>query len=365
MEKDTAKLVDKLVTSTFTHLSVPSQKNLADLIMAFLYNRSFTLWEIASCLSGETTTKHKHKRLIYFLDQLVLDRAFWRSVIIMVFSLPGFRFKARPYITLAIDATTLKDDFWMLAVSVSYQGRAIPIYLKSWPEVNSSYDYWQRVGQVLSELKALLPARYRFELVADRGFQGGEMLKLLRQLDWDYVVRVNGCWRMKEADGSEWVQLNLFADGWYEQVTLGKTAQLTPVNVAISSTPNEEGGAARWHLMSNLPDRQHAIDSYRRRFWIEESFKDLKSKLGWESYTKKVPTQGRLTKCITVSCLSYAIQTSLGSQIALSESEQRKTSVFNRFRQAYRRTNQKLQEIITRFISMISIYLRRTKVAFS
>lgn len=333
--------------------------------MGFFYNRSFTLWEIASCLSGETTTKHKHKRLIYFLDQLVLDRAFWRSLIIMVFSLPGFRFKSRPYITLALDATTLKDDFWLLAVSVSYRGRAIPIYLRSWPAVNSSYDYWERVGQVLRELKELLPARYRFELVADRGFQGGKMLELLAALEWDYVVRVNGCYRMREADGSEWVQLNLFADGWYEQVTLGKTSQLGPVNVAISSTDNEEGGQARWYLMSNVSDAEHAVSSYQRRFWIEEGFKDLKSKLGWESYTKKVPARGRLTKCIAVSCLSYAIQTSLGSQIRLSASEQRKTSVFNRFRQAYRRSNQKLQDIITRFIAMISTYLRRTKVAFS
>lgn len=365
MEKDTFNLVRKIVKLSFTYLSLPAQKNLADLIMAFFYNRSFTLWEIASCLSGETTAKHKHKRLIYFLDHLVLDRAFWKSLIMTVFSLPGFRFRSRKYLTLALDATTLKDDFWLLAVSVSYQGRAIPIYLRSWAGVNSSYDYWRRVRQVLVELKELLPAKYRFELVADRGFQGEEMLKILQQIQWDYVVRVNGCYRMKLADGREFVQLDMFADGWYEEVTLGKRAGMGPLNLAINSVENEEGGLSRWYLMSNLPDGEHALRSYQRRFWIEEGFKDLKSKLRWESYTQKVPASDRLTKCIAVSCLSYAIQTSLGSQICLSQSEQKKTSVFHRFRQAYRRTNEKLQKIITKFISMIYTYLRRTQIAFS
>jgi hypothetical protein len=117
--------------------------------------------------------------------------------------------------------------------------------------------------------------------------------------------------------------------------------------------------------MTNVGDRDHVISSYCRRFWIEESFKDLKSKLKWESYTKKVPAKDRLTKCITVNCLSYAIQTSLGSQLSLSPGERKKTSVFNSFRQAYRRSSQKLEKIITKFIAMISTYIRRTKVAFS
>src|SRR5699024_8194961 len=182
MEQQACKLIGKIVDSTFTHLSLPARKGLADLIMAFFYNRSLALWEIASCLSGETTTKHKHKRLIYFLDHFSLDQVFWRCVILTVFSLPGFRFKARSHITLALDATTLREDFWLLAVSVSYRGRAIPIYLRSWAGVNTSYDYWGRVEQVLGELKALLPESYPFELVADRGFQGEKMLTILDKI---------------------------------------------------------------------------------------------------------------------------------------------------------------------------------------
>lgn len=364
MDQSTAKLVSSIVKKSFAHLSRPQKKNLADLIMAFFHNPSFALWEIASCLSGETTTKHKHKRLIYFLDQFSIDLDFWKSFVLTVFSLPGFRFKSRKYLTLAIDATTLKDDFWILAVSVSFHGRSIPIYVRSWAGVNTPYNYWKRVETVLTELKQILPQGWHYELVADRGFQGETMLAILKKLDWDYVVRLNGCWRMKNKDGREYVQLDLFADGFYEQVYLGKKAQMGPVNVAINSLSSEDGGQSKWYLMTNRHRRDHAVNSYTRRFWIEETFKDLKSKLKWEGYTDKVPHKDRLTKCIVVSCLSYAIQTSIGSQIQLSPSEEKKTSVFNRFRQAYRRNSQKLEQIIIKFLGMIATYIRRTKIAF-
>ena len=62
----------KLVSSTFKHLNKSQQKNLADLLTAFLYNTSFALWDIASGLSGDTAVKHKNKRLIYFLDTIIL-----------------------------------------------------------------------------------------------------------------------------------------------------------------------------------------------------------------------------------------------------------------------------------------------------
>jgi len=365
MDASASKLVSKMIQLSFGHLNVPTQKNLADLVMAFFYNKSFTLWEIASCLSGETSVKHKHKRLIYFLDKFEFNKSFWQSVILLIFSLPGIRLKSRKYITLALDATTLKDDFWMLAVSVSFQGRSIPIYLKSWQGVNVSYNYWQRVQNVLTELKELLPSKYQYELVADRGFQGREMLKILHTIEWDYVVRVNGSWRMKESDGREFVQLDLFSDGWYENVTLGKHAQLSGVNVSVSSCNNEENKVSKWFLMTNLSTREHAIESYSCRFWIEESFKDLKSKLKWEQYTKKVPTKDRLTKCIMISCLSYAIQTSLGTQIKLSESERKKTSVFNSFRQSFKRSSKMLEAIITKFRTIINSYIRRTKLVIS
>jgi hypothetical protein len=157
MQDSFFKLAHLLVSKCFTQFNVSQKKNLADLMTAFLSNTSFTMWDIASSLSGDTTTKHKHKRLIYFLDSLTIDDNFWKSYSLSLFSMPGFKFKRRKMITLALDATTLKEDFWILAVTISFNGRGIPLYLNCWKGVNESYNYWDRVKEVLKSLKEILP----------------------------------------------------------------------------------------------------------------------------------------------------------------------------------------------------------------
>ena len=84
------KLVRILVNRCFQYLNVSQKKNLADLVTAFLSNTSFTMWDISTSLSGNTSTKHQHKRLIYFLDRLKMDINFWKSYSLAIFSLPGF-----------------------------------------------------------------------------------------------------------------------------------------------------------------------------------------------------------------------------------------------------------------------------------
>jgi hypothetical protein len=62
------KFIKSIVFLNFKQLNKWQKNNLAALIMAFFYNNSFATYDIASGLSGETSTKHKNKRLIYFLD---------------------------------------------------------------------------------------------------------------------------------------------------------------------------------------------------------------------------------------------------------------------------------------------------------
>ena len=111
MQDDFYRLAHLIVNKCFKQFNASQRKNMSDLLTAFISNTSFTMWDIATSLSGNTSTKHKHKRLIYFLDSLNIDTMFWKCYSLVVFSLPGFRFKKRKMITLALDATTLKDDF--------------------------------------------------------------------------------------------------------------------------------------------------------------------------------------------------------------------------------------------------------------
>jgi len=366
MQDNFLKLVTLLVKKTFKHLNVSQKKNLADLMTAFLSNTSFALWDIASSLSGETTTKHKHKRLIYFLDSLTIDLKFWKSYSLALFSLHGFKFKQRKMITLALDATTLKADFWVLAVTISFNGRGIPLYLKSWKGVNENYDYWSRIKSVLKDLKEILPNGYLFEIVADRGFQGDVMFQMCKELDIDFIIRINDSYKVKLPNGEEYIQLSLFNDGYYVTESLGKKSQTPDMNLCVNSKILENGEVAKWYLVSNKRElnQEVMIDRYSTRFWIEEGLKDFKSKLHWEKYTEKIPQKERLEKCIIISSLSYAVQTAIGNQLYMSDSERHRTSVFNKFRQSIRRGTDELEKVILNFLNIIAIYVSRTKLCF-
>ena len=172
--------------------------------------------------------------------------------------------------------------------------------------------------------------------------------------------------QIKLENGDEFIQLSLFNDGYYPEVILGKEGQTKDMNVCVNSLKTEEGLLAKWFLASNRNiGRDEMVDRYACRFWIEESFKDLKSKLHWEKYTEKIPVKERLVKCIIISSLSYALQTALGGQLHMSASEKKTTSLFNKFRQVIRRGTQELEDAILNFINIIKTYVKRTEQTYA
>ena len=127
------------------------------------------------------------------------------------------------------------------------------------------------------------------------------------------------------------------------------------------------GNVAKWYLVANRRElsQEVMVERYTTRFWIEEGIKDLKSKLHWEKYTEKIPQKERLEKSIIICCLSYSLQTAIGNQMYMSESDRKKTSIFNKFRQTIRRGTEELERIILNFINIITTYISRTKLCFS
>jgi len=351
MDETLARKTYLILKRTFPQYNKYTLDCLAELLLAMFSHQRFTLRHIASRLLGQTNVKHKLKRLQNFLDGIRLDQQFWASYIQTLFCLPYMKLHSRRKVTLLIDATTLRDDYWILAASISYRGRSVPVYLKIWEDVNTSYDYWQRVEGFMRELKELLPDTFSYEIIGDRGFEGSRMFMLCRELEWDQVIRINGSYKIKTPNGKDFVQLHLCDDGSYREVILGKHDPVEFLNLAIHSDSEYE--QSRWHLATSLDDPQQAVADYRRRVWIEQTFKDLKSVLKWETYTKKIPQNQRLEKLVVLSCLSYAIQLCIGTQVNIPPSEEEKTSVLQRFRHiyvsAYRKTEALYMKMVQAF----------------
>ena len=189
---------------------------------------------------------------------------------------------------------------------------------------------------------------------------------MCKELGIDFIIRINDSYKVKLPNGKEYIQLSLFNDGYYITESLGKKSQTPEMNLCVNSKKLENGEVAKWYLAANRRalSQEAMTDRYTTRFWIEEGIKDLKSKLHWEKYTEKIPQNERLTKCVIISCFSYAVQTAIGNQLEMSQSDRLRTSIFNKFRQSIRRGTDELKIVILNFINIIAVYIIRARLCF-
>lgn len=155
---------------------------------------------------------------------------------------------------------------------------------------------------------------------------------MLQSINWDFIVRLNENYLCKTKGGTQFVQLSLFNQGLHSLEVLGKKNSIPNTNVVVKKQVHEEGSMVGFYLHTSLDNYEDSLNFYSQRMHIEETFKDLKTALKWETYTAKLPEKNRLEKTIIISCLSYAIQLSAGYKIELPPNQRKETSIFKRFK---------------------------------
>jgi hypothetical protein len=87
-----------------------------------------------------------------------------------------------------------------------------------------------------------------------------------------------------------------------------------PTNLMLGKIKAKKGKKIDpWYIATDLDDLDKAYGYYEKRMWIEEMFRDLKSRFHWCEYKAQTP-EGRemLTFCLMVS---YTIVLLLGHQV--------------------------------------------------
>jgi hypothetical protein len=139
-----------------------------------------------------------------------------------------------------------------------------------------------------------LPSGIRPVILADRGFARAAFLAWLQEHGLDSVVRITTGTGLVAIDGSRY---RLGTEGlqpgeirWAPQVRYAQRYQGRPrdlqVNVALcwrlprhlQRRQRSQQADEPWYLATNQPSAGQAVACYRQRFWIEESFKDSKSR---------------------------------------------------------------------------------------
>ncbi len=92
-------------------------------------------------------------------------------------------------IYLALDSSSLWDEFVLVRIALVYRGRALPL---SWVVLKqkSTMAAFEKYKHILKEAAAILPKGCPVILLADRGFDDIDLLRMVRDLSWGFRIRL-------------------------------------------------------------------------------------------------------------------------------------------------------------------------------
>lgn len=263
-----------------THLQ--SQLSRADyLLLSLLINllqsiKLVLLETLATALPLPITFESRRKKIQRFLS--------WPQLTIEKIWLPIFQawltteFEPQQVIHLAIDRTKW-ECINLLTVSLVWEQRALTIYWKLLPKQGNSN--FEKQTTVFSKILPLLND-YKIIVLGDREFCS------VKLGSWLVEQKVYFCLRLKQnefilLEDEIWLQLNdlglspgitLYLNG----VRVTKQKGFSKFNVACKWKRKYWGWAPDegWFILTNLPDLETAVLAYKKRFRIEEMFRDFK-----------------------------------------------------------------------------------------
>ena len=275
--------------------------------------KKVSLEALANAIPIPITFESRRKRLQRFLSLPNFSiKKIWFPIVTVWLST---YFEPQKIIYLAIDRTN-----WgcinLFMVSVIWDKRSFPIYFELLSKMGSSNLDEQKT--ILSEVLPLFN-KYHVCVLGDREFCS------VKLANWLCEQKVYFCLRLKknhfiERETDIWLELNdlgLFPgiSFFLKGVKVTKTKGLRGFNLACKWKRKILGVAPEeaWFILTNLDTLESAISAYKKRFDIEEMFRDFK-KGGYNLEDTKVSGE-RLISIILLISIAYTSATIQGQEI--------------------------------------------------
>ena len=318
------KRVSKFIKPLTKDLLETQIATISQVTCGMLTNESLSLAEIARGFETEVDFRHNLKRVERFVSNprisqrpdsqepdapLTVSERVARRLVRQLRR--RLKLAKKAPLEIILDWTSV-GVFQVLSALVGVEGRAVPILqwsLKKWDLKDSQNAFEYRL---LESLRRIVGTGGRAVIVADRGFGRTELFRFLDQLGFLYCIRVKG---------DAWVEFTGYEGKLRDyEVTVGQTFKLSrvryhkhkryEVKLAITCT-RIKGKAKTWLLATNLPSSaRQIVEVYRRRFWCEENFRDLKQAFRLEK--TRVETPQRLDALLLAVSLVFLILALVG-----------------------------------------------------
>ncbi len=267
---------------------------------------------------------HRLKRLWRFTANERVDA---QEVQLALISHTIFRLGYPRWVGLAIDWTMFdtvlpsgeKMRYQVLRIAIPRKGRALPLLQLAYDRdrLPARKSQNQLEQDALLAVVEALPEGVRPVVLADRGFHRASFIGWLKKHDLHYVVRVKkgGC--LTEEDGHRWklgqeglkpgemrfatdVRYGLYHDRprdlWINVALCWKVPK------SKTKDPRRKAPAEPWYLATSFASAKAYASWYWQRGWIEQSFKDSKSRFGLGEVRVGSPERlSRLLSALTIA----------------------------------------------------------------
>lgn len=158
----------------------------AEILAAILQSGSAVLGKWLPYLSHRDCQARAHlERLSYFLhNQQINAERFYEPMLRHVLS--AF---AGESVLLTLDTSMFREQFCLIEVCLVWGGRSFTL-AQGVLEHGSASVGFEQYQSVLERAKRVLPLQAQVTLLADRGFEHGNLIHWLRQQQWSWAIRV-------------------------------------------------------------------------------------------------------------------------------------------------------------------------------
>ena len=224
-------------------------------------------------------------------------------------------------IALAMDATSLKDRFVVLCVSVVYRGCGIPV---AWTVLKGQQKgawkgHWLRM---LDQLGPAVPEDWTVLVLTDRGLYARWLFQSILRQGWHPYMRINQGAKFRPAGQSNWYWLSTLVaqvgDHWRGEGTAfsSHNRQLACTLVAWWGEGYEEA----WFILTDLPAQACDAAWYGLRTWCEQGFKCTK-RGGWQWQNTRMTDPARAERLYLAMAVATLWMTSLGCDLEVGPTD--------------------------------------------
>ncbi len=224
-------------------------------------------------------------------------------------------------IALTLDATSLSDQFVVLAICVVYRGCAIPV---AWTILPAGQKRaWRREWlRMLRQLRGAIPRDWTVLVLADRGLYARWLFRRIVRLHWHPFLRLNQGCKFRPAGQAQFVWLDDLV-GQVGQRWRGAGTAFASRDCRLECTLAAwwaDGHKHAWFVLTDLlPD---ACDAqwYALRSWCEQAFKCTK-RGGWQWQQTQMTDPARVARLWLAMAVATLWVITLGSELEVGPSD--------------------------------------------